>query len=25
VENYGFKYFGYYRIVIGIVFLMVLL
>jgi undecaprenyl-diphosphatase len=25
VENYGFKYFGYYRIVIGIVFLQVLL
>lgn len=25
VENYGFKYFGYYRIVIGIVFLIVLL
>lgn len=25
VENYGFKYFGYYRIVIGIIFLIVLL
>ena len=25
VENYGFKYFGYYRIAIGIVFLIVLL
>jgi undecaprenyl-diphosphatase len=25
VENYGFKYFGYYRIVIGIIFLLVLL
>ena len=24
VENYGFKYFGYYRIVIGIIFLLVL-
>jgi len=25
VENYGFKYFGYYRIVIGVVFLLVLI
>jgi undecaprenyl-diphosphatase len=25
VENYGFKYFGYYRIIIGIIFLIVLL
>jgi len=25
VENYGFKYFGYYRIIIGIIFLLVLL
>ncbi len=25
VENYGFKYFGYYRILVGIVFLLVLL
>jgi undecaprenyl-diphosphatase len=25
VENYGFKYFGYYRVVIGIIFLIVLL
>jgi len=24
VENYGFKFFGYYRIIIGIIFLMVL-
>jgi undecaprenyl-diphosphatase len=24
VENYGFKYFGYYRIIIGIIFLIIL-
>jgi len=24
VQNYGFKYFGYYRIIIGIIFLLVI-